>query len=135
MLVFVIKLLIFWAAFLNINLSNYYVAVLLSGLMYRCIRCPTAYHANDLCIAAGTVLIAGYNIICNSHLLTSKSPKRAVLHVNATWCFTCSKGKFLQKLCTETIFRLEKFGTFMNLWEFIYTGEQEVDKRIWDSTM
>src|SRR6218665_1143218 len=88
----------FFLLFLDLNLNICYVALLLPGLMYRCIRCPTAYHANDFCIAAGTVLIAGYNIICNSHLLTSKSPKRAVLHVNASWCFVCSKGKFLQIL-------------------------------------
>lgn len=71
------------------------------GPMYRCIRCPTAYHASDNCIAAGTVEIAGYNIVCNSHLLSPKSSKCGLVHINASWCFVCSKDSGSLTLCSS----------------------------------
>ena len=48
--------------------------------MFKCIRCPTAYHFNpenkkdkdDECVPAGSVLIAGTSIICPKHFNVRK---------------------------------------------------------------
>jgi len=71
----------------------------LKGRLFRCVRCPTAYHVGDLCIAAGSEILGGMNIICSNHF----QPQKALsMHsrVNITWCFTCSKGGNL--LCCES---------------------------------
>ncbi|KAK2154206.1 hypothetical protein NP493_2211g00002 [Ridgeia piscesae] len=69
------------------------------GRMYRCVRCPTAYHVGDFCVAAGTVYLAGFNIICSEHFQPVKSQTHHA-HVNVSWCFQCSSGGTL--LCCET---------------------------------
>ncbi|KAH9519061.1 Histone-lysine N-methyltransferase nsd2 [Bulinus truncatus] len=71
----------------------------IKGRFYRCIRCPTAYHAGDLCIAAGSQNIAGTYIICGDHFQPNKSLS-CHSRLNITWCFSCSKGGTL--LCCET---------------------------------
>ena len=62
--------------------------------LMHCIRCPTAYHAGDHCVAAGTVQLTKTDIICPKHYtppLKSKKGTGAV-HVNTNWCFICSQG-------------------------------------------
>ncbi|XP_074816242.1 histone-lysine N-methyltransferase, H3 lysine-36 specific isoform X3 [Natator depressus] len=69
------------------------------GRLMRCVRCPVAYHANDFCLAAGTVILASNSIICPTHF----SPRRGCRnheHVNVSWCFVCSEGGSL--LCCES---------------------------------
>lgn len=60
-------------------------------------RCPTAYHANDYCVAAGTVQITLTQIVCPKHYVPPVSKKKSVnTHINVTWCFICSEpGKLI----------------------------------------
>ncbi|NWX41116.1 NSD2 methyltransferase, partial [Steatornis caripensis] len=67
--------------------------------MMRCVRCPVAYHAGDVCIAAGCAVIASNNIVCTNHFTAMKG-KSHHAHVNVSWCFVCSKGGSL--LCCES---------------------------------
>lgn len=57
----------------------------------RCLRCPVAYHAGDLCVAAGSEMVTSTAIICTNHFNGKKS-YRHHNHVNVSWCFVCSKG-------------------------------------------
>ncbi|XP_033954395.1 uncharacterized protein nsd1b isoform X2 [Pseudochaenichthys georgianus] len=69
------------------------------GRLVRCVRCPVAYHATDLCMAAGTVVLSNNSIICPNHF----TPRRGVKnheHVNVSWCFVCTEGGSL--LCCES---------------------------------
>ncbi|XP_053233201.1 histone-lysine N-methyltransferase, H3 lysine-36 specific isoform X4 [Podarcis raffonei] len=69
------------------------------GRLMRCVRCPVAYHSNDFCLAAGTVILASNSMICPNHF----SPRRGCRnheHVNVSWCFVCSEGGSL--LCCES---------------------------------
>ncbi|NXK10632.1 NSD2 methyltransferase, partial [Herpetotheres cachinnans] len=67
--------------------------------MMRCVRCPVAYHAGDVCIAAGCAVIASNSIVCTNHFTAMKG-KSHHAHVNVSWCFVCSKGGSL--LCCES---------------------------------
>ncbi|XP_010218385.1 PREDICTED: histone-lysine N-methyltransferase NSD2 [Tinamus guttatus] len=69
------------------------------GKMMRCVRCPVAYHAGDVCIAAGCAVIASNSIVCTNHFTATKG-KTHHAHVNVSWCFVCSKGGSL--LCCES---------------------------------
>uniref|UniRef100_A0A8D0L4V1 Histone-lysine N-methyltransferase, H3 lysine-36 and H4 lysine-20 specific n=1 Tax=Sphenodon punctatus TaxID=8508 RepID=A0A8D0L4V1_SPHPU len=69
------------------------------GRLMRCVRCPVAYHANDFCLAAGTVILASNSIICPNHF-TARRGCRNHEHVNVSWCFVCSEGGSL--LCCES---------------------------------
>ncbi|XP_030068161.1 LOW QUALITY PROTEIN: histone-lysine N-methyltransferase, H3 lysine-36 specific [Microcaecilia unicolor] len=69
------------------------------GRLMRCVRCPVAYHANDFCLAAGTVVLASNSIICPNHF-TARRGCRNHEHVNVSWCFVCSEGGSL--LCCES---------------------------------
>ncbi|XP_029439983.1 histone-lysine N-methyltransferase, H3 lysine-36 and H4 lysine-20 specific [Rhinatrema bivittatum] len=69
------------------------------GRLMRCVRCPVAYHANDFCVAAGTVVLASNSIICPNHF-TPRRGCRNHEHVNVSWCFVCSEGGSL--LCCES---------------------------------
>ncbi|RMC14419.1 hypothetical protein DUI87_09515 [Hirundo rustica rustica] len=71
-----------------------------SRKMLRCVRCPVAYHAGDVCIAAGCAVIASNSIVCTNHFTATKG-KSHHAHVNVSWCFVCSKA--LQE--AETRFR------------------------------
>uniref|UniRef100_A0A8C2WZY1 Histone-lysine N-methyltransferase, H3 lysine-36 specific n=1 Tax=Cyclopterus lumpus TaxID=8103 RepID=A0A8C2WZY1_CYCLU len=69
------------------------------GRLVRCVRCPVAYHATDLCMAAGCVVLSNNSIICPNHF----TPRRGVKnheHVNVSWCFVCTEGGSL--LCCES---------------------------------
>ncbi|XP_032432778.1 histone-lysine N-methyltransferase, H3 lysine-36 and H4 lysine-20 specific isoform X3 [Xiphophorus hellerii] len=69
------------------------------GRLVRCVRCPVAYHATDLCMAAGSVVLSNNSIICPNHF----APRRGVKnheHVNVSWCFVCTEGGSL--LCCES---------------------------------
>ena len=35
--------------------------------LIKCVRCPTAYHGGDFCVAAGTVQITKTDMICPKH--------------------------------------------------------------------
>ncbi|TSM12563.1 Histone-lysine N-methyltransferase NSD3 [Bagarius yarrelli] len=72
-----------------------------TGRMMRCIRCPVAYHAGDLCIAAGSVAITPHIIICSSHSGTRKNGHLGS-SVNVGWCFVCSRGRLVHDL-TDTV--------------------------------
>ena len=69
--------------------------VLTVGRLVRCVRCPVAYHATDLCMAAGCVVLSNNSIICPNHF----APRRGVKnheHVNVSWCFVCTEGTTLR---------------------------------------
>uniref|UniRef100_A0A3Q1EBY2 Nuclear receptor binding SET domain protein 1b n=1 Tax=Acanthochromis polyacanthus TaxID=80966 RepID=A0A3Q1EBY2_9TELE len=69
------------------------------GRLVRCVRCPVAYHATDLCMAAGSVVLSNNSIVCPNHF----APRRGVKnheHVNVSWCFVCTEGGSL--LCCES---------------------------------
>ncbi|XP_070835834.1 histone-lysine N-methyltransferase NSD2 isoform X1 [Chaetodon trifascialis] len=69
------------------------------GRLMRCLRCPVAYHAGDLCVAAGSEMITNSTIICTNHFNAKKAYSHHS-HVNVSWCFVCSKGG--QLLCCES---------------------------------
>lgn len=69
------------------------------GRLMRCVRCPVAYHSNDVCLAAGTVILASNSMICPNHF-TARRGCRNHEHVNVSWCFVCSEGGSL--LCCES---------------------------------
>uniref|UniRef100_A0A8C3U462 Histone-lysine N-methyltransferase, H3 lysine-36 specific n=1 Tax=Catharus ustulatus TaxID=91951 RepID=A0A8C3U462_CATUS len=69
------------------------------GRLMRCVRCPVAYHSNDFCLAAGSVVLASNSIICPNHF-TARRGCRNHEHVNVSWCFVCSEGGSL--LCCES---------------------------------
>lgn len=62
------------------------------GRLMRCVRCPVAYHSNDFCLAAGSVVLASNSIICPNHF-TARRGCRNHEHVNVSWCFVCSEGE------------------------------------------
>ncbi|MGH0155894.1 UNVERIFIED_CONTAM: hypothetical protein FKN15_030106 [Acipenser sinensis] len=69
------------------------------GRLTRCVRCPVAYHANDYCMAAGSVILANNSFLCPNHF-TPRKGCRNHEHVNVSWCFVCSEGGSL--LCCES---------------------------------
>uniref|UniRef100_A0A8C9RJ19 Histone-lysine N-methyltransferase, H3 lysine-36 specific n=1 Tax=Scleropages formosus TaxID=113540 RepID=A0A8C9RJ19_SCLFO len=69
------------------------------GRLTRCVRCPVAYHANDYCIAAGSIILANNSFLCPNHF-TPRKGCRNHEHVNVSWCFVCSEGGSL--LCCES---------------------------------
>ncbi|XP_015195713.2 histone-lysine N-methyltransferase NSD3 isoform X2 [Lepisosteus oculatus] len=77
------------------------------GRMMRCIRCPTAYHTGDSCVAAGSVVITPHIIICSNHS-SSKKNGHITSPVNVGWCFVCARatkkncGKGGRLLCCES---------------------------------
>ncbi|XP_077596420.1 uncharacterized protein nsd1b [Stigmatopora nigra] len=80
-------------------ISNPGGASVSKGRLLRCVRCPVAYHANDMCLAAGCVILSGNSVICPNHF----TPRRGVKnheHVNVSWCFVCTEGGSL--LCCES---------------------------------
>ncbi|XP_030621396.1 histone-lysine N-methyltransferase, H3 lysine-36 and H4 lysine-20 specific [Chanos chanos] len=69
------------------------------GRLTRCVRCPVAYHANDYCMAAGSVPLANNSFLCPNHF-TPRKGCRNHEHINVSWCFVCSEGGSL--LCCES---------------------------------
>ncbi|KAK4818772.1 hypothetical protein QYF61_019118 [Mycteria americana] len=84
---------------LSCHVSNPSHPRISKGKMMRCVRCPVAYHAGDVCIAAGCAVIASNSIVCTNHFTAMKG-KSHHAHVNVSWCFVCSKGGSL--LCCES---------------------------------
>ncbi|XP_069507600.1 histone-lysine N-methyltransferase, H3 lysine-36 specific isoform X2 [Ambystoma mexicanum] len=71
----------------------------MKGRLMRCVRCPVAYHANDFCLAAGTVILASNSMICPNHFTPRKGCKNHE-HINVSWCFVCSEGGSL--ICCDS---------------------------------
>ncbi|XP_062572179.1 histone-lysine N-methyltransferase NSD2-like [Saccostrea cucullata] len=69
------------------------------GRLVRCVRCPTAYHTGDFCIAAGSENLPGYNIVCNKHFQPNRTQKYHN-HINVSWCFVCNLGGSL--ICCDS---------------------------------
>ncbi|KAJ3587764.1 hypothetical protein NHX12_011361 [Muraenolepis orangiensis] len=69
------------------------------GRLARCVRCPVAYHANDNCMPAGSVVLANNSFLCPNHFTPRKGCKNHE-HINVSWCFVCSEGGSL--LCCES---------------------------------
>ncbi|KAL4232100.1 Histone-lysine N-methyltransferase [Mactra antiquata] len=69
-----------------------------NGRLLRCVRCPTAYHVGDFCIAAGSINLTGLNIVCARHFQPIPTLKHHS-RVHVSWCFSCNKGGTL--LCCE----------------------------------
>ncbi|XP_037381963.1 histone-lysine N-methyltransferase NSD3 isoform X2 [Talpa occidentalis] len=67
------------------------------GRMMRCLRCPVAYHSGDACIAAGSIFVSSYILICSNHSKRSSNSSSAV---NVGFCFVCARGGRL--LCCES---------------------------------
>uniref|UniRef100_A0A2K6F557 Nuclear receptor binding SET domain protein 3 n=1 Tax=Propithecus coquereli TaxID=379532 RepID=A0A2K6F557_PROCO len=67
------------------------------GRMMRCLRCPVAYHSGDACIAAGSIFVSSYLLICSNH---SKRSSNSAAAVNVGFCFVCARGGRL--LCCES---------------------------------
>uniref|UniRef100_A0AAX7SFV1 Histone-lysine N-methyltransferase, H3 lysine-36 specific n=1 Tax=Astatotilapia calliptera TaxID=8154 RepID=A0AAX7SFV1_ASTCA len=68
------------------------------GRLARCVRCPVAYHGNDNCMAAGSLVLANNSFLCPNHFTPRKGCKNHE-HINVSWCFVCSEGGSL--LCCE----------------------------------
>ena len=76
--------------------------LLCPGRLFKCVKCPTAYHQGDFCIAAGSEYLGGSYIICSNHF----QPKKGLsMHsqVNINWCFICSKGIVIVETKLECI--------------------------------
>uniref|UniRef100_A0A8C8DRT5 Histone-lysine N-methyltransferase NSD3 n=1 Tax=Oryzias sinensis TaxID=183150 RepID=A0A8C8DRT5_9TELE len=71
------------------------------GRLIHCIRCPTAYHTSDVCMAAGSVILTHHIMICSNHGSTKKNGLLSS-PVNVGWCFLCARGLLVQDL-TDTI--------------------------------
>uniref|UniRef100_A0A4W3J6K7 Histone-lysine N-methyltransferase NSD3 n=1 Tax=Callorhinchus milii TaxID=7868 RepID=A0A4W3J6K7_CALMI len=80
--------------------DNREIAKATKGRMLRCLRCPTAYHTGEGCIAAGSLVLSNHSIICNNHSSAKKGNRAALSHVNVSWCFICARGGHL--LCCES---------------------------------
>lgn len=64
--------------------------------LVTCIKCPTAYHMLDDCVAAGSVVvIPNSRVICPEH----QEKKRREKHINVSFCLACLKGG--QLICCE----------------------------------
>ncbi|XP_036911276.1 histone-lysine N-methyltransferase NSD3 isoform X4 [Sturnira hondurensis] len=63
------------------------------GRMMRCLRCPVAYHSGDACVAAGSIFVSSYILICSNHSKRSSNSSSAV---NVGFCFVCARGLIVQ---------------------------------------
>ncbi|XP_034545785.1 histone-lysine N-methyltransferase, H3 lysine-36 specific [Notolabrus celidotus] len=84
---------------LSCHITNPLNACSSKGRLARCVRCPVAYHANDNCMAAGSLVLANNNFLCPNHFTPRKGCKNHE-HINVSWCFVCSEGGSL--LCCES---------------------------------
>ncbi|XP_061541909.1 histone-lysine N-methyltransferase, H3 lysine-36 specific isoform X1 [Phycodurus eques] len=83
---------------LSCHIANPLNACSSKGRLARCVRCPVAYHANDNCMAAGSVVLVNNGFLCPNHFTPRKGFKNHE-HINVSWCFVCSEGGSL--LCCE----------------------------------
>lgn len=63
----------------------------------KCLKCPVASHTFP-CLPAGSVIVSPTQMICDMHYDPPKN--KTCIHVNTTWCFSCSKGGTL--VCCDT---------------------------------
>jgi hypothetical protein len=75
----------------NTAIQNAATIKALKGRFMKCARCPTAYHNGDYCLAAGSIALAGCNIICPNHFQPVRGQSQHN-RVNVTWCFVCCKS-------------------------------------------
>uniref|UniRef100_A0A4W3IL44 Nuclear receptor binding SET domain protein 3 n=1 Tax=Callorhinchus milii TaxID=7868 RepID=A0A4W3IL44_CALMI len=83
--------------------DNREIAKATKGRMLRCLRCPTAYHTGEGCIAAGSLVLSNHSIICNNHSSAKKGNRAALSHVNVSWCFICARG-VIEQHQSESLF-------------------------------
>ncbi|XP_068441895.1 histone-lysine N-methyltransferase, H3 lysine-36 specific [Clinocottus analis] len=83
---------------LSCHITNPHNICSTKGRLARCLRCPVAYHANDNCMAAGSLVLANNSFLCPNHFTPRKGCKNHE-HINVSWCFVCSEGGSL--LCCE----------------------------------
>jgi hypothetical protein len=63
------------------------------GRFVQCIRCPTAYHASEHCLAAGSLVLNNTYIVCPDHGHQSKGKSSSGTNLsNVRWCFLCCKS-------------------------------------------
>ncbi|XP_038155099.1 histone-lysine N-methyltransferase, H3 lysine-36 specific [Cyprinodon tularosa] len=84
---------------LSCHITNPLNACNSKGRLARCVRCPVAYHPNDNCMAAGSLVLANNSFLCPNHFTPRKGCKNHE-HINVSWCFVCSEGGSL--LCCES---------------------------------
>ncbi|XP_012713566.2 histone-lysine N-methyltransferase, H3 lysine-36 specific [Fundulus heteroclitus] len=84
---------------LSCHISNPLNAGSSKGRLARCVRCPVAYHPNDNCMAAGSLMLANSSFLCPNHFTPRRGCKNHE-HINVSWCFVCSEGGSL--LCCES---------------------------------
>ncbi|KAH9528291.1 Histone-lysine N-methyltransferase, H3 lysine-36 and H4 lysine-20 specific [Dermatophagoides farinae] len=58
--------------------------------LMKCILCPVAYHANEICIGAGTMQLPDSHIICQDHY-EDFNTNRNNRHINVNYCMACIK--------------------------------------------
>nr|XP_029515145.1 histone-lysine N-methyltransferase, H3 lysine-36 and H4 lysine-20 specific-like isoform X2 [Oncorhynchus nerka] len=83
---------------LSCHITNPLNPCISKSRLTRCVRCPVAYHANDYCMAAGSIVLANNSFLCPNHFTPRKNCKNHE-HINVSWCFVCSEGGSL--LCCE----------------------------------
>uniref|UniRef100_A0A8C7HBB1 Histone-lysine N-methyltransferase, H3 lysine-36 specific n=1 Tax=Oncorhynchus kisutch TaxID=8019 RepID=A0A8C7HBB1_ONCKI len=83
---------------LSCHITNPLNPCISKSRLTRCVRCPVAYHANDYCMAAGSIVLANNSFLCPNHFTPRKNYKNHE-HINVSWCFVCSEGGSL--LCCE----------------------------------
>jgi hypothetical protein len=76
---------------INNDENNHQSMAAYKGRFLKCVRCTNAYHVGDFCIPAGSIILAGCNIICPDHFQPIKSQSHHN-RVNVTWCFVCCKS-------------------------------------------
>ncbi|XP_027864783.1 histone-lysine N-methyltransferase, H3 lysine-36 and H4 lysine-20 specific-like [Xiphophorus couchianus] len=84
---------------LSCHITNPLNACSTKGRLARCVRCPVAYHPNDNCMAAGSLVLSNNSFLCPNHFAPRKGCKNHE-HINVSWCFVCSEGGSL--LCCES---------------------------------
>ncbi|KAM7389644.1 hypothetical protein PAMP_023607 [Pampus punctatissimus] len=77
-----------------------------AGRLARCVRCPVAYHANDNCMAAGSLVLANNSFLCPNHFTPRKGCKNHE-HINVSWCFVCSEGELMIDLDSNSMFQIQ----------------------------
>lgn len=72
-------------------MNNEIKATCARGRFIQCIRCPTAYHQGEHCLAAGSLVLNSSYIICPAHFKPIKGQSQHN-RVNVTWCFVCCES-------------------------------------------
>ncbi|KAG7283099.1 hypothetical protein CRUP_033045, partial [Coryphaenoides rupestris] len=67
------------------HISNPLNLVSSKGRLARCVRCPVAYHANDNCMPAGSLVLANNGFLCPNHFTPRKGCKN---HEHINICFS-----------------------------------------------